>query len=126
MGGVGMGTAAAATQVGLEAKSLIDASRVAKQKQRHLKNEYVRNAKSQRNLLDEQLASRRARLGAMGIASSGSEVAVQDKMIEDYHRNQMMEAGKTIEQISKDKLKNRIDRENKIMGLGLGQQRKIV
>lgn len=45
------------------------------------------NRNKQKNILEEQLASRRARLGSMGISSSGSAAASHNKLIEDTYNN---------------------------------------
>lgn len=45
------------------------------------------NRNRQKNILEEQLASRRARLGSMGISASGSATASQNKLIEDAYNN---------------------------------------
>ncbi|MFV0627162.1 MAG: hypothetical protein ACK5N8_07425 [Alphaproteobacteria bacterium] len=41
------------------------------------------NAAKKKNILEQQLAQRRAKVGSMGISSSGSSMAVQNRMVSD-------------------------------------------
>lgn len=59
------------------------------------RNKSVRQARRQilaadrkrKNIIDEQLASKRAKLGSLGISSSGSSLAAQNKTIKDVYDN---------------------------------------
>ncbi|MDR1026417.1 MAG: hypothetical protein LBL47_03360 [Lactobacillus sp.] len=85
-----MAGVAAATSAGVkgysQVKNIVENQRLKKNEIGEVKqNQYI-DIKKQKNLLDSQLATRRARLGAMGIASSGgSNAAVQNKTINDAY-----------------------------------------
>lgn len=49
--------------------------------------EQMQNQQRKKNILEEQLAKRRASLGSLGISASGSEEAVQSKMVEDVYKD---------------------------------------
>lgn len=86
MGGI---ETAAASAAGLSAaKTYNDLSYSKKKASRDIKNQQynqLNNMKNKQNILEKQLAQRRARLGSMGINSSGSENALQQNMIKEAY-----------------------------------------
>jgi len=104
----GLETVAAVAKTGLDAKSLMDKRQADQQAQNNLKLQYANNIANQRNLLDQQLAARRAKVGAMGISSDGSSTAVQQGQIQDFNRQVLMEGAQTDAAIREKKLQSRL------------------
>lgn len=80
-----MGGIATAAQIGLGAVNLINANRTSKQKIKYDDTQQKINNQNRKNLLEEQLASRRAALSAMGLSSGKSALAVQNRLIDDTY-----------------------------------------
>lgn len=94
-----MGGIATAAQIGLGAVNLINANRSAKQKIKYDTTRQEIDNQKRKNLLEEQLASRRAALSAMGLSSGKSALAVQNRLIDDAYddikNNSVLSAQKT-------------------------------
>lgn len=98
MGGIGgaaltaatgqhIGTAIQGAKLGL---NMIDMENSKKNTNRQLlsiRQQQATNRNRQKNILEEQLASRRARIGSMGISASGSAMASQNRLVEDAYSN---------------------------------------
>ena len=82
-----MGGIATAAQIGLGAVNLINANRSAKQKIKYDTTRQEIENQKRKNLLEEQLASRRAALSAMGLSSGKSALAVQNRLIDDAYED---------------------------------------
>lgn len=81
MGGVS--SALTAVQLGSTALNLLDNSKEKKRESEYLAQSYQASVKKKKNLLEQQLASRRAALGAGGTSGGKSALAVQDRLIRD-------------------------------------------
>lgn len=82
MGGIGVATAA---QVGLGAANLLSANRNNNKKMDVLSQNQQASIRNRKNLLEQQLASRRAGLSTMGLTSSKSAAAVQKRIAKDSY-----------------------------------------
>lgn len=82
-----VGPALQGAKLGLNMRDLEDSKKNTKRQLWAIRQQQEVNRNRQKNILEEQLASRRARLGSMGISSSGSATASQNKMIEDAYNN---------------------------------------
>ncbi len=74
-----MGGIETAVGVGLSAVNLLNEANNQNKQLKQMQKEYQYNQKKRKNLLNEQLASRRAGLSAMGLSSSKSAAAVQQR-----------------------------------------------
>lgn len=74
MGGIGT-----AVGVGLSAVNLLNEANNQNKQLKQMQKEYQYNQQKRKNLLNEQLASRRASLSAMGLSSSKSAAAAQQR-----------------------------------------------
>ena len=74
-----MGGIETAVGVGLSAVNLLNEANIQNKQLKQMQKEYQYNQKKRKNLLNEQLASRRAGLSAMGLSSSKSAAAVQQR-----------------------------------------------
>ena len=72
----GIGTA---ISVGLSAANLLTEAERSNKQMKQMQKEYQYNQKKRKNLLDAQLASRRASLSSMGLSSSKSAAAAQQR-----------------------------------------------
>lgn len=86
-----MGGVAAAAGATIAAKNLIESQNEYKTQSQTLKQQYQYDLSNRRNLLKEQLASRRARIGAMGLTDSASSSKVQERLIRDHYSDSAME-----------------------------------
>lgn len=82
MGGISMATAAG---TGLAAMNLLNDTRKNNQHMKYLRQDQQATAAKRKNLLNQQLATRRAGLGAMGITSSKSSAAVQQRLARETY-----------------------------------------
>lgn len=82
MGGV---NPVVALQLGSTALNLLDNSKEKKRQSDYLTQSYQASVKRKQNLLEQQLASRRAALGASGAAGGKSSLAVQNRLINDAY-----------------------------------------
>lgn len=82
MGGINLATVG---KLGTATLSLLNTTQKNNQKINYLSKEQEANAAKRKNLLEQQLASRRAGLGAMGITSSRSAVAAQERLAKDAY-----------------------------------------
>ena len=69
--------------VGLTAYDLINGANQNKKQLKAVKKQQLINAQQKKNLLEERLAARRARVGSLGITSDGSETASIKKIAQD-------------------------------------------
>lgn len=74
MGGIGT-----AIGVGMTAVNLLNEANNQNKQLKQMQKEYQYNQQKRKNLLNEQLASRRASLSAMGLSSSKSAAAAQQR-----------------------------------------------
>ena len=86
-----MAGVATAVTVGLAAKNLLDSNKEYSNQKKTLKQQRRLDIANRRNLLDEHLASRRARIGAMGLNSVGSSTAVENRLIKNHYREDAIE-----------------------------------
>lgn len=93
-GGLSMGAVTAGIGAGMGAISLLNSRKKNKQQQYYLQQDYLQQAQARQNLLEKQLSSRRAQLGGMGIISSGSAAAAEQRL-----------AGETYDAIALDQQK---------------------
>lgn len=54
---------------------------------KNIRTQKAINEKKKKNILEEQLAKRRAKVGSMGISTSGSSIAVQNKIVSDAYED---------------------------------------
>ena len=73
MGGISLATAAS---VGMTAMNLMNNASADKQRMKYMEANRQASAQKRKNLLETQLANRRAGLGAMGITSSLSLIHI--------------------------------------------------
>ncbi len=83
----GLEVATAALVAGKTLNDLSHSQKSAKSQMKNLQLRQIDSVKKKQNILDKQLASRRARLGAMGISSSASENALQNNMISETYND---------------------------------------
>lgn len=67
--------------------NLLNERKQTKKAKKDLFQNYTQNTRKRKNLLDEQLASRRAKLGAAGIYSSPSMLAAQNRDIDQTYED---------------------------------------
>ena len=84
MGGMSLATAASA---GMTALNLMNNASADKQKMKYMEANRQAAVKQRKNLLEAQLANRRAGLGAMGITSSKSAAAVEQRMAKEAYED---------------------------------------
>lgn len=87
MGGLGIGTVAS---VGALTTSLIGRNQQISNQKKQLKymsENIASQTRNRKNLLEQQLASRRAQLGGMGITGSSSSLAAQKRMVGDAYND---------------------------------------
>lgn len=85
-----MGTLVAASAVAsmaMGAKKMHDDNQAQKQNAKNIKYQMRLNETKKKNILEEQLASRRARIGSLGISSTGSAMASQNKIVGDTYKD---------------------------------------
>ena len=102
----GIKAAEAAITVAKEGKSILDTINDSKRAYNQTKQERLNAYQTKRNLLDKQLATQRARLGALGLNSSGSANAVQKGLLIDSYRDILIEDddyNRRLKQIKRDK-----------------------
>ena len=85
MGGISLGTAASA---GMSALNLINNVQNNNKNMEYLQQSRQASARHRKNLLEQQLANRRAGFGAMGITADKSALAVQQRLIKDSYQEQ--------------------------------------
>ena len=85
MGGISLGTAASA---GMSALNLINNVQNNNKNMEYLHQSRQASAQHRKNLLEQQLANRRAGFGAMGITADKSALAVQQRLIKDSYQEQ--------------------------------------
>lgn len=69
--------------LGLTAYQMIESERSNRKQLKAIKRQQAINTQRKRNLLEERLAARRARVGSMGISSDGSVAASNRKLADD-------------------------------------------
>lgn len=82
-----MGNMAIAAVAGKTAMNILDNRRQAKENKRNLYHQYAQIANNRKNLLEQQLASRRAKLGSVGISSSASSLAAQNREVKNAYND---------------------------------------
>lgn len=91
----------AVSDFGGSALNILDDRRDAKQQKHNLYQNYVQTTQKRKNLLEQQLATRRAKLGASGISSGGSALAVQNRGINNAYDDIRYETDKYKNNIKK-------------------------
>ncbi len=81
------GIAAPAAQAGISAYNLIEEQKQSNRNMKEISRQQQGNFLQKKNLLEEQLAARRAKLGALGMSSSSSALAVQKREIDNFQTN---------------------------------------
>lgn len=89
MAGVVVASAVASAAMGV--KKMHDDTNAQKQEARNIKYQMRMNEIKKKNLLEEQLATRRARIGSLGVSSTGSAMASQKKLVSDAYRDIKMD-----------------------------------
>lgn len=67
--------------------SLVNATQKDNKKINYLSSDYQAGIRKKKNLLEQQLANRRANLGAMGISGSKSSAAVQERLARETYED---------------------------------------
>lgn len=80
-------SAATIAKIGVATVSLLNATKNNNQKIDYLSQNQQSSINKRKNLLEQQLASRRSGLGAMGITSSKSAAAVQQRLAQDTYND---------------------------------------
>ena len=80
-----MGGVETAVFAGIEGKNLIDRHNEIRADIKNTRKKMKYNIRNKKNLLDEQLATRRASLGALGISSSPSSLAYDHRMMSNAY-----------------------------------------
>lgn len=83
----GAATTKAAIGTGLSTMNLINSTKTAKRNAQNLQAGYQSTLRNRKNLLDQQMAARRASLGAMGITSSPSAAAIQKRQTQQIYED---------------------------------------
>lgn len=87
MGGIGTAITAGTMLAGSTAVNLLNDRKQAKKTKKDMFANYQQNTRKRRNLLEEQLATRRAKLGASGLVSSPSALAAQNREINQAYED---------------------------------------
>ena len=80
-----MGAIGTAATVGVNTYNLLQSQKQNNQNIKNLNLEYQNQTQKKKNLLNQQLATQRASLGSMGITSSKSALAVQDRNTQEFY-----------------------------------------
>lgn len=73
--------------LGFTAIEMMNNSKANKKQLQNIRKQQLYNQQKKKNILEEQLATRRARIGGMGISSSGSVTAANNKLIDDIYQD---------------------------------------
>lgn len=82
-----MGAVATGASLGMGAISLLNTNKNNKQKQEYLQQDKAQKVQARKNLLDQQLASRRAQISSMGLGASNSSAALQQRMAKEAYED---------------------------------------
>ena len=85
---------AAAGNLGSATMNVLDKRRNVKEQKHNLYANYVNTTQKRKNLLEQQLASRRAKLGSAGITSSASSLAAQNREVKNAYSDIRYETDK--------------------------------
>lgn len=85
--GIGLGGITAGVGMAMTAYNLLQSASNNRKQLKKIRREQLLNHQNQSNVLEEQLAARRARVGSMGISTSGSVEAANKKLIGDTFSN---------------------------------------
>lgn len=89
MGGVGtiaaLGTGASAVSTGLAAVDMINGRKSGRNQLASIRRQQNQNMQKKQNILENQLAKRRASLGAMGVSATGSAEVSHQSMIDNAY-----------------------------------------
>lgn len=110
-----------AVGVGMGAYDLLKSQRDSKKQLQQIRKEQLINQQNKSNILEQQLSTRRARLGSMGISSSGSAAVVNDKLINDTFTDiaQDDEAFRNQSESINDEYKEKLRKQYLSAGMGL-------
>lgn len=81
--GISAGGILSGIGVGLTGYELMKSHRDSKKQQKELRRLQLLNTQRKKNLLEERLAARRARIGSLGISSDGSVAASKQSLIQN-------------------------------------------
>ena len=73
---------------------MLDNRRNVKEQKHNMYANYVQSTQKRKNLLEQQLASRRAKLGSAGITSSASSLAAQNREVRNAYNDIQYETDK--------------------------------
>ncbi len=82
-----MGGVSEAVSVGTGVTSMISSRNAQKDEMNNIRKQQQSAVNNRKNLLDQQLASRRAMLGAMGVSMDGSNQSGQQKIIDEGYED---------------------------------------
>ncbi len=85
---------AAASKLGSSTLNVLDKRRNIKEQKHNMYANYIQTTQKRKNLLEEQLASRRAKLGSVGITSSASSLAAQNREVQNAYNDIQYETDK--------------------------------
>lgn len=94
---------AAAGKLGNSTLNILDKRRDIKEQKHNMYANYVNVTQKRKNLLEQQLATRRAKLGSAGISSSASALAAQNREVKNaysdigYETDKYKRASKTLD-----------------------------
>ncbi len=84
----------AAGSLGETTLNVLDSRRNVKEQKHNMYANYVKTTQQRKNLLEQQLASRRAKLGSAGISSSASSLAAQNREVRNAYADIQYETDK--------------------------------
>lgn len=85
--GIGLGGITAGLGIAMTAYDLLQSASNNRKQLKKIRREQLLNHQNKTNVLEEQLAARRARVGSMGISTSGSVTAANKKLIGDTYND---------------------------------------
>lgn len=86
-GGASLGGVTAGIGLAMTAYDLLQAASDNRKQLKKIRRQQLLNHQNKSNVLEEQLAARRARVGSMGISTTGSVAAANNKLIDDTYSN---------------------------------------
>lgn len=86
-GGASLGGVTAGIGLAMTAYDLLQSASDNRKQLKKIRRQQLLNHQNKSNVLEEQLAARRARVGSMGISTTGSVAATNNKLIGDTYRD---------------------------------------
>ena len=112
---------AAASKLGSSTLNILDKRRDVKEQKHNMYANYVQTTQKRKNLLEEQLASRRAKLGSAGITSSTSSLAAQNREVKNAYSDIQYETDKYKRESKKLDRNYRSDMLNNVFDIANGK-----